>query len=85
MDFEIKKSLRVDNIVSSVYTTSIYVTKQANAFECFLKDENRCCLIMQDLIRLPFAKENLYIASEIVETIKKVNTKLIFWGSFQYQ
>ena len=37
-----------------------------------MKDENRCCLIMQDLMKLPFTKDNLFVAPEIVETIKKV-------------
>lgn len=49
MDFEIKKSLRVDHT-----------------------DVNYCCLIMQDLIKLPFVKSHLFITPVIVDTIKKV-------------
>ena len=47
MDFEIKKSLRVDHT-----------------------DVNYCCLIMQDLIKLPFVKSHLFITPVIVDTIK---------------
>jgi hypothetical protein len=49
MDFEIKKSLRVDHT-----------------------DVDFCCLIMRDLIKLPFNRSHLFIAPVIVDTIKKV-------------
>jgi hypothetical protein len=37
-----------------------------------LKDEKRCCLIMEDLLKLPFLQKHLFKCPEIVETIKKV-------------
>lgn len=34
-------------------------------------DEKRCCLIMEDLLKLPFLQKHLFKCPEIVETIKK--------------
>lgn len=36
------------------------------------KDVERCCLLMEDLVKLPFTQSHLFKAPEIVETIRKV-------------
>lgn len=38
-----------------------------------LKDVNRCCLIMEDLIKLPFTQKHLFKSAALIDTIRKVH------------